>query len=59
MSFALEEGEICLTHDGGVGVVHLAEEQITAHGFITLVFEQLIDKHHLAKRGGGLCQGQG
>ena len=59
VSLALEQGEERLAHDGGIGIIHLAEKQIPAHGFIALISQQAIDQHHLAEGGGRFCQGQG
>ena len=49
MRLPFKQGKICLTLNGRVGVIHLAEEQITPHGFIRFVLEQFIHQHHLGK----------
>ena len=56
---SLEEGEECLAHDGGVVVVHLAEQQVTPDRFVVLLLQPMIQQEYLAKGGGGFGQGQG
>ncbi len=46
MRFAFEEREKDLAHDGGIGVVHLLEEDVAAHGFVGLFGEQFFGEHH-------------
>ena len=59
MGLLLEQGKIRLAHDRGIGVVHLLEEDVAAHGFILLLGQQLVGQHHLAEGGGGLGQRKG
>ena len=59
MSFPLEQCEIDLPQDGRVGVIHLLEEDIAAHGFVFFLGQQFIGEHHFAESGGRLSQRQG
>jgi len=56
MSFLFEEGKERLAHNGGISIIHLAEEHIAAHTFIRLGRQELINQQHLTKGRGGLCQ---
>ena len=58
MRLALKERKEDLAHDGGIGVVHLAEEQVPAHLFVALLGQQAVDHHHLTEGGCCLRQGQ-
>ena len=59
MRLAFEQGEESLAHDGGIGIIHLAEEQVAAHGRIVFLRQQVVDQQHLAESGSRLSQRQG
>ncbi len=46
---ALEQGKVSLAQDGGVGIVHLAEEQVAPQGGVVHVRQQVIHQQHLAE----------
>ena len=50
----LVDGEEGLAHDRGIGVVHLAEEQVAAQVGVWILREHSVDEQHLAKGRGGL-----
>ena len=58
MGLFFEQGKEGLAQDGGVSIVHLAEEQIAAHGFVGLRCQELVNQHHLAEGRGCLSQRQ-
>ncbi len=58
MGFALEDGEVRLAHDRGVVIIHLAEQQVTAHIRVRILCEEVIHDKHLAKGRSGLRQRQ-
>ena len=47
---------IAIAREGGIGVIHLLEEDIAPYGFVSLFGQHLVNQHHLGKCGCGLCQ---